>query len=212
MNLKRYFFLLVLVSFYCSTAQQNAITENGDEVILYEDGSWSYVNDSLDALNEIPINEKEYEKDKKSTFLVKSKKTNMGVYINPKIWSFSKGENNPDAEYEFKLKNKELYGMMITEKTPIEIEALTDIAYQNAKAALSQLKRNQIEYRNLNGFDVIFMQMEGIISGINVVYYGYYFSNDTGSVQLITYTSNLLYEEYKEEMEKLINGLVLVQN
>lgn len=191
-------------------AQQNAITENGDEVILYDDNTWAFVNDSLNVAEEIPVNSQAFTKSKKSSFLVKSKTTNFGVYINPKDWGFTKGENNPDAEYEFQAKGKDLYGMFIAEKTPIQVEGLADIAFENAKSALSQVKRTKIEYRTINDVEVIHMRMEGIISGINIVYYGYYFSNDTGSVQLITYTSTALFDEYKSVMDDLLNGLVLV--
>jgi len=36
--------------------------------------------------------------------------------------------------------------MLITEKTPIAVENLVDIAFQNAKSASQQLKRTKIEY------------------------------------------------------------------
>jgi hypothetical protein len=52
--------------------------------------------------------------------------------------------------------------------------------------------------------------MEGFISGINIAYSGYYFSNGTGSVQLLTYTSKALVEEYQTVMEDLLNGIVLM--
>jgi hypothetical protein len=202
------FTLLLFLS--AVNAQQNAITENGEEVILYDVNTWEFVNDSLNFVEEIPVNSEPFTKSKKSSFLVKSKTTNVGVYINPKDWGFTKGENNPDAEYEFQAKGKDLYGMLITEKTPIQVESLADIAFQNAKSALSQVKRTKMEYRTINDVEVIHMQMEGTISGINIVYYGYYFSNDAGSVQLLTYTSNVLFDEYQTVMESLLNGLVIV--
>jgi hypothetical protein len=195
---------------FTSNAQQSALTGNGDEVLLYDDGTWEYSNDSLNTADIISVNDKLFEKSKKSSFLVKSQKTNSGIYINPKDWSFTKGENNPDAEYEFQAKGRDIYGMLITEKTPIQVESLADIAFQNAKSALSQVKRTKMEYRTINDVEVIHMQMEGTISGINIVYYGYYFSNDTGSVQLLTYTSSVLFDEYQTVMEGLLNGLVSV--
>jgi|AntAceMinimDraft_6_1070360.scaffolds.fasta_scaffold00009_49 hypothetical protein len=195
---------------FASNAQQSALTGNGDEVLLYDDGTWEYSNDSLNTADIISVNDKLFEKSKKSSFLVKSKKTNSGIYINPKDWSFTKGVNNADAEYEFQAKGQDIYGMLITEKTPIQVESLVDIAFQNAKGALTQVKRTQIEYRTINGLEVIHMQMEGVISGINIVYFGYYFSNDTGSIQLLTYTSNVLFEDFKEKMEVFLNGLVLL--
>ena len=84
-----------------ANAQINAITDSGDEVLLYDDGTWEYLNDSMVTVSEIPENSKEFMTDKKSTFLVKSKKLNIGIWINPKTWNFSKGSDKDAYEFLF---------------------------------------------------------------------------------------------------------------
>ncbi len=65
-------------------AQINAVTETGDEVVLYHDGTWKYVKDSLSQKINIPVNDKAFVKDAQLSFMVKSKKLPIGIWINPK--------------------------------------------------------------------------------------------------------------------------------
>ena len=57
--------LLTVPSIY---AQINAITETGDEVILYEEKTWKYLNDSVNVDTEILRNETEFLKGEHLTF------------------------------------------------------------------------------------------------------------------------------------------------
>ena len=66
---------------------------------------------------------------------MKSKRTDIGFWLNPKKWSFSKSIDNPDAEYEVELKGEDLYGMIITEKIEIPLKTLKNIAVDNARLA-----------------------------------------------------------------------------
>lgn len=189
-------------------SQQKAITETGDEVTLYEDGTWKYQNESDSIKTEIPINSKAFEKDNNSSFLLKSKKFNVGVWLNPKKWSFTKANNNDEAEYEFQLKGEDLYGMILTEKVEIPLETLKSIALDNGRDASPDLQVVKEEYRTINGLKVLLLQMNGTMKGIKFSYYGYYFSSTKGTAQFITYTSQNLLDSYKNECEILLNGLV----
>ncbi len=189
-------------------AQIHAITDTGDEVILYEDGSWKYLKNETVEAKQIPVNNKKYIKDKKATFLVKSKNLNIGIWINPKSWSFQKGEEGEDAEFIFEKKGGDLYAMLISEKVTIPIENLVDIAYENAKKVSPDIKIVKKEYRNVNGLQVLLMQMAGTIQGIKFTYYGYYYSNKNGTIQLLTYTGANLFNDYFNDIELFLNGLV----
>jgi hypothetical protein len=201
-----FIFLLTCAS-YLSVAQQYAVTETGKEVVLYDDGTWKYRgNDTIKT--EIPTNPKNFTKNSESTFLLKSNKINMGFWINPKKWSFKKATSNEAAEYELKMKEGDLYSMIITENIEIPLDALKSIAYNNSKELVPDLKLVKEEYRTVNGKKVLFMQMNGTIEGIKFSYYGYYYSNSTGTVQFITYTSQNLLDKYLPDCENLLNGLV----
>lgn len=200
--------LLLFTSITLIQAQKKAVTEIGEEVILYDNGTWEYQNQETTEVTEIPVNPKKFKKDESSTFLLKSQKFNFGVWLDPKIWLFKKATDNLEAEYEIQLKDGDLYGMIISEKVEIPLETMKTIALENGKSAAPDLKIVKEEYRDVNGIKILLLQMNGTTQGIKFSYYGYYFSNSNGTVQLITYTSQNLLENYKKESEKLLNGIV----
>jgi hypothetical protein len=199
---------LLIIAVQLLNAQINAITDTGNEVILYNDGTWKYLNEETNESEEIPVNHKQFLKDSKSTFLVKSQKLNIGIWINPKIWSFTKGTANDEYEFEFEKKDEDLYGMLISEKMEIPLETLKSIAIENAKSAAPDVKVVKEEYRNVNGVQVLMMQMTGTIQGVKFTYYGYYYSNSNGTIQLLTYTGENLFSNYLNDIEEFLNGFV----
>ncbi|MCG8429266.1 MAG: hypothetical protein MI754_18090, partial [Chromatiales bacterium] len=143
----------------------------------------------------------------KSSFSLKSTKNNSVFWINPKKWAFSKSDDgNEAAEYNFQLRGKDLYAMAITEEITIDIENLAQIALENAREAAPNARITKREYRIVNGNKVIFQQMEGTIQGINFTYLGYYYSNDTGSTQYLTYTATSLVSKYRTKINGFLNG------
>ena len=202
--------LFCLLSFIIGQAQQKAVTEIGEEVILYDNGTWKYQNDEDLDDNEIPTNSKSFSKDESATFLLKSSKFNVGFWINPKKWSFEKALNNAEAEYELEFKDGDLYSLVLAEEIEIPVEELKSIALDNARASAPDIKVVKEEYRIVNGTKTLLLQLDGTIQGIEFSYYGYYFSNSNGTLQFITYTSQSLLEEYRDECEKLLNGFVVL--
>ncbi|NBX26862.1 MAG: hypothetical protein EBR55_01210, partial [Chitinophagia bacterium] len=143
-----------------------------------------------------------------ATFLLKSNKVKIGFWLNSKIWSFKKATNNSEAEYELQLKDGDLYGMVISEKIQIPIETLKSIAIKNASEVAPDVKIMKEEYRIVNGIKVLLLQMNGTMQGISFSYLGYYYSNNSGTVQFVTYTSSNLLESYLPKIESLLNGIV----
>lgn len=211
---KSLFSLLLVLSLNPFTwAEQKAVTETGEEVILHDDGSWNYVV-SPTMEREIFKNPQKFAKPKTSTFLLKSKKINVGFWLNPKEWKFTKGIRNSDAEYELELKDRgaDLYAMIITEKFEVPLKSFKQIAIVNAQKVAPDIKVVKEEYRNVNGLNVLLLQLHGTTNGIKFAYYGYYYSNKHGSVQFITFTSQKLQGEYLPQAEELLNGLVALPN
>lgn len=157
---------------------------------------------------EIKLNETKFFKDLKSTFVVKSQKVNIGIAINPKKWKFSKGESNDASEYSFEKKGEDLYAMLISEKVVIPLESLKSIAIENAKIAAPDIKIIKEEYRIVNGIKVLMIQMGGTIQGLKFTYYGYYYSDVSGTIQLLAYTGENLFHQYEKDIELFLNGLV----
>lgn len=211
--MKKILFVLFTLTFYQIYAQINAVTENGDPVLLNSDGTWEYTDkNALTAENElIAENKTLFSKPESSNFLVKSNILNVGGWINAKEWKFTKETDNEDAEYEFKNKSKDIYAMMITEEIEIPLESLVDIAIENGKIIATDMKVVQKEYRTVNDTKVLMLQMSATVYGIKIMYCGYYYSNENGSVQLVTYTSEKLFDERNSDIMNFLNGFVELQ-
>ena len=203
--------LLLFLFFGISSAliaQTKAITEEGEEVVLYNDGTWKALNKENLKESVIKNNPKKYKRSKDANFNLKSQNTDMVFALNTQEWKFSKATNNEDAEYEFSYKDGDLYGMAITEKIAIPMETLKEIAVENARDIAPDLTLVTQEYRTVNGLKVLHTEMHGTMKGIKFAYFGYYYSGEQGSVQFVVFTSQDLMKEYKGAAEKFLNGLM----
>ena len=207
MNLK---LSLLIICLYATNSytQIKAVTESGDEVVLFDDNTWKYIDDSLSEAKEIPTNNFKFRKDRKATFLVKSKRIDIGIWLNTKEWSFKKAKSNEAAELTFELKNGDLYAMIISEKAQIPLLSLRELAISNAKEVAPDVKIDSEEYRTINGTKILMLQMSGTTQGVKFKYYSYYYSSSKGVAQIVTYTALNLFEDYKDKMERLLNGFM----
>lgn len=204
----KHLFSLVIFALISSAAYGaiTAITEDGDTVILKEDGSWHFADTKTLEINKIETDPKKYSKSKKATFNLKSKVTKASFWLNPKEWNLSREEANESAEYSFRVPDTDLYAMVISEGLQIKPEELAKIAYQNAKAVAPDMKILKKEYREVNGKKVIHMIMRGTLQSIDFTYIGYYYSDKSGSTQFLTYTGSNLIGKYERQIYSLLNG------
>ena len=203
------FYTLLALCFFAlsSTASTKAITDEGDVVILNDNGTWAYEGGEPENEVKLEMNPSTFSTHSDSNFMLKSSKTNAAFWINPKKWSFKKNENGHEAaEYTFNAKGSDLYAMVISEQLEIQLEELVNIAFDNAKSAAPDVKMIKKEYRMVNGHKVIYMEMEGSIQSIKFTYFGYYFSDASGSTQYLTYTGSNLVGKYKEDIDNFLNG------
>ena len=191
-----------------TNAQIKAITENGEEVVLFEDGQWEYIEGTEVAEAEILMNPLKFVRPATSAFLLKSTKFNIGVYLDSKIWTIEKGKGDEAYEYQLTLNQGDLYAMLITEQVEIPLESLKEIAVENARDVAPDVYVAKEEYRMVNGLKVLMLQMNGTLSGIKFSYYCYYFTSEKGTIQFIGYTSQNLLPKYQKTIEDLLNGLV----
>lgn len=201
------------VLFFCSLpcfAQVTAVTSNGDEVILYNDGTWKYADKAATSANKIDTSTLLFSKSADADFLIKSTVTKIGIKLNPKKWSFKK-TSEEGVEYNLNSKGKDAYALVLTERVEIPLENLRNIALDNAKEVAPDVHIVHEEYRVVNGETVLCLQMNGTTQGIKFTYLGYYYSFDKGTVQFVTYTSQKLFDEYKSDMEELLNGFVVLK-
>lgn len=210
--MKLYITLLFCVFTFNVNALTKAVTEEGDIVILNNDGTWQYEGEPSSKEMEAIVNPTIFTKDPASNFTLKSTKTNTSFAINPKKWIFKKNENDHEpAEYKLRLKESDLYGLIISEQLEISIEELDNIALTNARNAAPDAKIVKKEYRTVNGNRVLYMEMVGTIQSIKFKYLGYYYADASGTTQFIVYTGVNLVEKYQTEIDNLLNGLMITK-
>jgi len=204
--------LLCFFSFYASAALKG-VTEEGEVVILNNDGTWFYEQENIAEQLEIPTNPSVFYSPKTANFILKSKKNNATFAINSKKWVFEKSKNDDAAiEYSLTLKAEDLYARVITERIQMNIKELTEIALDNAKDVAPNTKVLKKEYRTVNGKKMIYMEMVGTMKGIEFQYLGYYYSDASGSTQYVTFTGASLVEKYRSEIDDLLNGFTIAES
>lgn len=211
--MKNLYITIAFLLFSAIYASELAVTDTGKVVILNTDGTWKYADknstnkiDSNKTATKIETNKEIFSKPNKSTFLLKSSVNKSAYWINTDKWSFKKSPKAEETEYALKLKGRDLYAMTVTEEIEIKVEELAKVAVENAKEVAKDLKVVKKEYRVVNGKKVIFMQMQGSMRSIKFTYLGYYYSDKSGSTQLVAYTATALVPKYKKEIFNLLNG------
>ena len=203
----KYVYALLVCAFSLAVyASQRAVTDEGEIVILNDDGTWVFENPAAEEAVEISTNRRKFTKPRSSTFKLKSKRNNSQIWLDSKKWAIEKATPDEDTEYNFRLRGSDLYGQLITEQVVIDIEHLTQIALENARAAAPNMRITEREYRVVNGVKVIHMEMRGTVQGTDFTFSGYYHSNDTGTTQFLAYTGTSLVERYAEDIQDFLNG------
>jgi len=201
-------FAILLVFF--TNAQQTATTEDGRKVMLYDSGKWEYVKETGDT-SAVKIDLNNFTKPATAKTFVKSEKNNFGVWYDNKKWKKNDASNNEDSEFGFTLAKGDGYAMAITERIEIDMDNLKDIALGNARKVAPDIELEKEEYRMVNGKKVKCIQMTGTATGIKFTFFGYYCSNDTGTIQFVCFTGKSLIKTYQKDFEELLNGLVTIE-
>lgn len=204
-------FLLILIFANAANAQINAVTETGDKVILYDDNTWAYAAPDTTINDTIAVNPTVFTKNEKADFLLKSTRNKSGVWLDSKEWKFENSKVNPQAEYQIFHKSGNVYALLIPEEVYIPLTTLRDVVIQNTRAIADEFTLVHEEYRTVNGMEVLCLQFNAKAQGMNFSYMGYYFSNESGTTQLLTYTYENLFDKYKDKCEELLNGLTEIK-
>ena len=213
MRTKTSFIALLFLLFISvkADAQTKAITDNGDEVILYENHTWKYTDDFKRQESIIKSNGASFTKNKEATFLLKSNNIPMGFWLDPKVWSFEKAKSNLSGEYELQQKNASIQAVIITEKVYLPIETLRTVVVTNARQVAADYEVVKEEFRMVNGLKVLYIQSQGTVSDMKFMFYGYYYTDSATTLQYLCtgFAANELQDQ--KAAEDLMNGLILVR-
>ena len=179
-------------------AEMTATTEKGEKVILREDGTWRF-REPFPAKGINP----------KASAKIEMLRGKAVVYYRPDRWQGLK-EAQP-GRYELTHRDGDVNGLVIAERLQMPLDTLRSVALNNAREASSDIKVVREERRVVNGQEVLFLQLEGTISGIPIVFMGYYYSGTAGAVQIVAYTGQNLLKEYQADMLEFLGGFTVIQ-
>lgn len=149
-------------------------------------------------------------KEANATQEIKGKIIPYCLWIDPQKWNLLEQNLNPIAEYSLSLKNGEVFAMVLPEKEQVPLNMVPDIIIQGAEAnGVKNAKIVEKEMRNVNGTEVLHLKWTGEIQDMKFIYVYDIYSGDRGTVQLVAYTLQDLYNKYSDEIDKFLNGFCL---
>ena len=183
-----------------------ATTDSGRAVILKDDGTWSFARTSSTAL--APSGP--HQKPASATQLVRSRRGGFGIWLDNSKWRIQKTRQNADTQFEFRHRKGQAYAMVIAERISMSLEALKTVAIKNVKSVGKNVRVLSEERRVVNGNEVLMLKISAVIQTLRFVYLNYYYVGKFGSIQVVTYTSKNLFDEYEADLIDLLNGFVLL--
>lgn len=204
-------FITLLVGFY-TCAQVKAVTEDGNDVILFDNGTWKFVNESdAQSLEKIDENPAVFGKSTDQSILMKSSRLDAGLYYNPKKWKISNQTPAPHIEYFFTDKNIEnpLFGFMTTEKLQIhDLKSLKNLMLASIQKNVDYFRLKQSEYRTVNGLKVLYLRYAANVKGLDFEYGTYYYLTNSGYCAVVFYSAQSEFEKNSAAAGQFLNGIV----
>ncbi len=207
----RYFIVIMaiagLLGFNVMSAHAlTATTDDGRKVILNSDGTWKYASTEKAKTG---ITGPEWSKPDNATKVLKGKAGFYELWYDPNKWTLETNSPNAVVEYYLINSNNEGQAMVISERIPLALETLKKAAIENAKRNAPDLKVLDEESITVNGQRGLKMKMFGTVNGIAFAYYGFYWTGKAGALQVVTFTTQNLFAEFRPAFEELLSGVVI---
>jgi hypothetical protein len=132
---------------------------------------------------------------------------NISLKYNPDLWKQAAPDN--DGEFVLLHSSGDGHALVIAEPIAVPLAAVEDVALANAQAADPNAKVVFRSTRRVNGADLHFLKIEANVDTVPMVYRGYFYAGENGTVQVVTYTAKTLFPKYEREFMDFINGFAV---
>ena len=188
-------------------AQITAVTEEGKAVILFGNGTWRYLNDSLWISN---TGVQYFSTPQNSTHLLTGNDPAYEIRYNAEKWKLLPDTLYKNADFSLENNDGEVIAMVITEKMQVPLQKIKEAALDNFKKTGTEFKITEEQKLNVNGTEGLLLKIDALVDGMPFSYLNGYFSTHQGTYQLITFTAYNLFDQYRNDMMDLICGFPLV--
>ncbi len=132
---------------------------------------------------------------------------NISLKYDANLWKQTASHN--DGEFVLLHSSGDGHALVIAEPVAVPLASLEDVALANAQAADPQAKVVFRDKRRVNGAVLYFLKIEANVDTVPMVYCGYFYAGENGTVQAVTYTAKTLLPEYEKEFMDFLNGFVV---
>lgn len=171
---------------------------NGSEIILYDDNTWEYSGDQVEAPDNCTT--------------VSSQVLPVSVCLDPDQWALA--NLNGAEEHGFRHKVEDMYVLLITEKDVIERATLKKALLTNAQSAAGLNKVDTLEdgAASVDGYPFGRIVYRTVVDGIDVTYENYYTSFEgKGSLQIVAFAGSERFEDVRSIIAEVIAGVSIDQ-
>jgi hypothetical protein len=132
---------------------------------------------------------------------------NISLKYDPGQWK----ERSSESQGKFALSHSsgDGHALIIAEDTNVPLDVIVDIALANAQSADPSAKVVFRDKRRLNGVPVYFLKIEAEVDTVPLVYWGYFYAGETGTVQVVTYAPKTRWREHEKDFMEFLNGLAI---
>jgi len=205
-------------------SQTLAVTEHGDTVYIFNDGTWSFEMEAATSVGMEGLGFEDIEIIPDTLVAAQRYEGNGGASVESSLALFNlkydkdewkripPGELNEDAEFAFQNRNRDIWAMVITEESVFDKVLIARIAARTMQENLgTEVRLIKSEIRTVNGYEILRVAYAAIITDIPIVFDSYYYSNDKGTLQFTCYTTESLWNKYESYMLDFLNGLYILE-
>lgn len=108
--------------------------------------------------------------------------------------------------HQLQHSTSDLYMRVIEERIQIPLEVMPEVALANAREVDPNATAIRQGSRVVNGVRMFFMEYETTVGGVPFVFVGHFFSDTSGTVQIIAWTGRNLVDDYRDTIERFVSG------
>lgn len=118
-------------------------------------------------------------------------------------------ETMADEEFSFTHIDGDVFAMIIPERLPMSKKLLREVVVDNMRSACTTFRILHEGSKTVRGVEVLCLTISGTVEGMPLIYHGYYYTGNAGTIQVVTYTGQSLFDDYRADMDAFLNGLVI---
>jgi hypothetical protein len=132
---------------------------------------------------------------------------NISLKYDPDRWKETAPHN--DGEFVLLHSSGDGHALVIAERIVVPLDSVEDIALENAQVVDPHAKVVFRDKRRVNGAVLHFLKIEANIDTVPMIYTGYFYAGENGTVQVVTYTAKTQLRTYEKEFMEFLNGFVV---